>query len=33
MSQATSPFTGQPYGLARICRVWGMEVYPNVKTI
>ena len=24
MSQATSPSTGQPYGLARICRVWGI---------
>ena len=24
MSQATSPSTGQPYGLARICRVWGV---------
>jgi putative transposase len=23
MSQATSPSTGQPYGLARVCRVWG----------
>jgi hypothetical protein len=24
MSQATSPSTGKPYGLARICRVWGI---------
>ena len=24
MSQATSPSTGQPYGLARVCRVWGI---------
>jgi hypothetical protein len=24
MSQATPPSTGQPYGLARICRVWGI---------
>src|SRR5262245_27079697 len=24
MSQATSPSTGQPYGLARLCRVWGV---------
>ena len=24
MSQATSPSTGQPYGLARVCRVWGV---------
>jgi putative transposase len=24
MRQATSPSTGQPYGLARICRVWGL---------
>ena len=24
MSQATSPSTGQPYGLARVCRVWGL---------
>jgi len=24
MSQATSPSTGKPYGLARVCRVWGV---------
>jgi putative transposase len=24
MSQATSPSTGKPYGLARLCRVWGI---------
>ena len=24
MSQAPSPSTGQPYGLARVCRVWGV---------
>ena len=24
MSQATSPSTNKPYGLARVCRVWGM---------
>lgn len=24
MSQAPSPSTGQPYGLARVCRVWGI---------
>jgi putative transposase len=24
MSQAISPSTGKPYGLARICRVWGI---------
>ena len=24
MSQAPSPSTGQPYGLARVCRVWGL---------
>jgi len=24
MSQATSPSTDKPYGLARVCRVWGM---------
>ena len=24
MSQATSPSTGQLYGLARVCRVWGI---------
>jgi hypothetical protein len=24
MSQATSPSTGKPYGLARLCRVWGV---------
>ena len=24
MSQATSPSTAQPYGLARVCRVWGV---------
>jgi hypothetical protein len=24
MSQATSPSPGQPYGLARVCRVWGV---------
>lgn len=24
MSQATSPSSGQPYGLARVCRVWGI---------
>jgi putative transposase len=24
MSQATSPSTGQPYGRARVCRVWGV---------
>ena len=24
MSQATSPSTGQPYGLARVCRVWSV---------
>ena len=24
MSQAPSPSTGKPYGLARICRVWGV---------
>jgi putative transposase len=24
MSQAPSPSTGQSYGLARVCRVWGM---------
>jgi putative transposase len=24
MSQATSPSSGKPYGLARICRVWGI---------
>ena len=24
MSQATSPSTGKPYGLARVCRVWGL---------
>jgi putative transposase len=24
MSQATSPSTGQSYGLARVCRVWGV---------
>ena len=23
MSQATSPSTGKPYGLARVCRAWG----------
>ena len=24
MSQATSPSTGKPYGLARVCRVWSV---------
>ena len=24
MSQATSPSTGKSYGLARVCRVWGI---------
>jgi hypothetical protein len=24
MSQATSPSTDKPYGLARVCRVWGI---------
>jgi hypothetical protein len=24
MSQAISPSTAQPYGLARVCRVWGL---------
>ena len=24
MSQATSPSSGQSYGLARVCRVWGI---------
>jgi putative transposase len=24
MSQAPSPSTGKPYGLARVCRVWGI---------
>jgi putative transposase len=24
MSQATSPSTGKPYGLARVCRAWGL---------
>ena len=24
MSQATSPSMGKPYGLARVCRVWGI---------
>jgi putative transposase len=24
MSQATSPSTGKPYGLARVCHVWGL---------
>jgi hypothetical protein len=24
MSQATSPSTGQLYGLARVCRMWGI---------
>ena len=24
MSQVTSPSTGKPYGLARVCRVWGI---------
>ena len=24
MSQATSPSTGKPYGLARVCRVWQL---------
>jgi putative transposase len=24
MSQATSPSTGKPYGLARVCRMWGI---------
>ena len=24
MSQATSPSTAKPYGLARVCRVWGI---------
>ena len=24
MNQATSPSTNKPYGLARVCRVWGM---------
>src|SRR5262249_30990653 len=24
MSQATSSSTGKPYGLARVCRVWGI---------
>jgi len=24
MSQATSPSTGKPYGLARVCRLWGV---------
>src|ERR687886_1356316 len=24
MSQAISPSTAQPYGLARVCRVWGI---------
>jgi putative transposase len=24
MSQAASPSTGKPYGLARVCRVWGV---------
>ena len=24
MSQAISPSSGQPYGLARVCRVWGI---------
>src|SRR5437773_9919648 len=24
MSQASSPSTAQPYGLARVCRVWGV---------
>lgn len=24
MSQAASPSTGNPYGLARVCRVWGV---------
>lgn len=25
MSQATSPSTNKPYGLARVCRVWGVS--------
>ena len=28
MSQATSPSTGKPYGLARLCRVWGIARSP-----
>jgi putative transposase len=24
MRQATSPSSGKPYGLARVCRVWGI---------
>jgi len=28
MSQATSPSTGKPYGLARLCRVWGVARSP-----
>src|SRR4029453_5440004 len=24
MSQATSPSSGKPYGLARVCRVWSL---------
>jgi hypothetical protein len=24
MSQAPSPSTGKPYGLARVCRVWSI---------
>jgi putative transposase len=28
MSQATSPSTGKPYGLARVCRVWEIAYSP-----
>ena len=28
MSQAISPSTGQPSGLARVCRVWGIARSP-----
>jgi hypothetical protein len=28
MSQAPSPSTGTLYGLARVCRVWGVARYP-----
>lgn len=29
MSQVTSPSSGQPYGLARVCRVWGEHAPPS----
>jgi transposase-like protein len=29
MSQTTSPSHGKPYGLARVCRVWGATARPS----